>query len=60
VPDKTPFRIEDHSKTGRRRRVARSPHKRLGLMATAFTMEQSFYTDRLVAAALNRAFVENN
>jgi aspartate racemase len=24
-----------------------------GLMATAFTMEQSFYTDRLIAAGLN-------
>ena len=28
-------------------------HKRPGLMATAFTMEQSFYTDRLVAAGLS-------
>ncbi|RFC67327.1 MULTISPECIES: aspartate/glutamate racemase family protein [Mesorhizobium] len=33
-------------------RICRSGFQRPGLMATAFTMEQSFYTDRLVAAGL--------
>jgi aspartate racemase len=33
--------------------IARRALRRPGLMATAFTMQQAFYTDRLIAAGLN-------
>lgn len=41
--------IADATATAIKARGLRSP----GLMATAFTMEQSFYTDRLISAGLN-------
>jgi aspartate racemase len=47
---KIPFvHIADATAQAIKGRGLRSP----GLMATAFTMEQSFYTDRLIAAGLN-------
>lgn len=46
--------IADATAASIQRRGLRSP----GLMATAFTMEQSFYTDRLVAAGLEPVIPE--
>lgn len=39
--------------------IVKAGLKRPGLMATAFTMEQTFYTDRLVAAGLDPIIPQN-